>query len=220
MAFGRSRGLTPSWRRMLAPARYLRVRHPGKVAFDYGWPAALTITTVAAFYFLPVRPAILGGDGFLKSLHDLIGLLAAFFVAALAAVSTVERRALDAPMLGTPPTLCDKALSRRQFVCLLFGYLSLLAFGLYLAAIAAEMMAPSLRASLTTEHMAWARTALGAVFAFWFWNMGTTTALGIWFLVDRVPMTLPEADHGAIIAAMVVKPSWTPENEPSETKPL
>ena len=149
----KDKGVTPAWRRMISPLRYWRVKHSAKRSFDYGWPLVLTVVTVGLFMFLPVRPAILGEQGFVKGLHDLIGLLAAFFVAALAAVSTVERKALDAPMIGTPPTLDGLPLSRRQFVCMLFGYLSVLAFVLYLASILAEILAPSLRATLSAGHL-------------------------------------------------------------------
>ncbi len=198
---------------MLAPARYLRIRHSAKFGFDYGWPLILTVLSVALFMALPVRPAILGSDGFIKGLHDLIGLLAAFFVAALAAVSTVERKALDAPMLGTPPTLGGKPLSRRQFVCFLFGYLSMVAFVLYMASIVAEVVAPSLRAAVSPYHLGWLRTGLGSIYAFVFWNMATTTMLGIWFLIERVPMTMPEANARQTIDSLVVRPTWQAKSE-------
>ena len=136
-------GLTPAWQRMLTPIAYLRVKHPAKRAFDYGWPLLLAGLTVGIIVALPVRPPLLGSDGMLKGLHDLIGLLAAFFVAALAAVSTVDRKSLDGAMLGQPPTLDGEPLSRRRFVCLLFGYLSVLAFALYVATTVAEAVAPS-----------------------------------------------------------------------------
>ncbi len=210
---------TSAWRRMLTPIRYLLIKQPAKWAFDFGWPIALAVLTIGAFLLLPVRPAILGEKGFLRGLHDLIGLLAAFFVAALAAVSTVERKALDAPMLGMPPTLDGEALSRRRFVCMLFGYLSFLSFALYLGSIIAEVVAPSLRASVSSVTLDAIRFLLGAIYAVAFWSMACTTLLGIWFLVERVPMTLvPEADPDFVASLEMPPPAWLPKAENAETE--
>ena len=204
-------GLTPAWRRMLSSISFLRVQHPAKRAFDYGWPLVLTVVTVGMGAVRPVPPPILGDKGFLKGLQTLIGLLAAFFVAALAAVSTVERKALDAPMLGDPPVLDGKPLFRRRFVCLLFGYLSILAFGLFLLSVAADAIVPSLRVLLDLTAFKWVRGALGAIYAFGFWNMATTTLLGIWFLVERVPMSLPPmATPDNSPDNFALKPGWQP----------
>ena len=188
MTIGRSANTkSPAWRRMLSPLRYLAIRHTAKIAFDWGFPAILTAATLAVFILLPIRPPIVGDKGVLRQLHDLIGLLAAFFVAALAAVSTVDRKSLDAPMIGTPPILYGEALSRRRFVCMLFGYLSFVAFALYLCSIIADVFAPSLRAVVTPSWLGYLKVTLGGAYGFAFWNMSTTTMLGIWFLVDRVP---------------------------------
>lgn len=203
--------LSPAWRRMLSPARYLLVQHQAKRAFDYGWPLTLTIVTVIVFAVLPVQPPILGDKGFLKDLQTLIGLLAAFFVAALAAVSTVERQALDAPMLGDPPKLNGKSLSRRQFVCLLFGYLSLVSFGLVLMAVAAGALVPSFHFLINPKNFQYLRLVLGAAYTFVFWNMLTTTLLGIWFLVERVPMHISDNTSPDVIEGLRAEPAWRPE---------
>jgi hypothetical protein len=111
-----ARGETPAWVRLLAPMKYLLIKHDIKSRFDWGWPALLTTITMVLFLELPKLPALLGDAGILKSLRDLIALLAAFFVAALAAVSTFARESLDLPMEGTTPTLRGQDLTRRQFV--------------------------------------------------------------------------------------------------------
>ena len=212
---------TAAWRRMLSPLRYLFIRHGAKRAFDFGWPAALSIVTIAIFIVLPVRPPILGDQGFLKSLHDLIGLLAAFFVAALAAVSTVDRKTLDIPMLGAPPILDRKPLSRRSFICMLFGYLSFVAFALFLGSVLAEFIAPSLRVSVNARTLDILRLFLGLVYAAVFWNMVCTTLLGIWFLVERVPMTAIETADSSLVQGLTIPGStWRlqPQIEPADQK--
>src|SRR5437660_212449 len=117
-------GETAAWKRLIAPVRYLAIRHEIKPRFDWGWPLFLTALTMALFWFLPVKPEVLGDEGFLKGVRELIALFAAFFVVALAAVATFSRESLDLPMEGTTPTLDGRDLNRRQFVCYLFGYLS------------------------------------------------------------------------------------------------
>ena len=187
----RPRKLTSAWKRLLAPVRYLRIRHDIKAKFDWGWPVGLTAATMLMFWLLPVRPPILSEHGFLKGIRDLIALFAAFYVVALAAVSTFSLETLDEPMEGTTPTLDGKDLSRREFVCFLFGYLSVLSFALFLTSVAAEIISPSLHVWLSEMALAWVRAITGALFTLGFWNMVITTLLGVWFLVERVHLRTP-----------------------------
>lgn len=94
---------TPAWKRLLAPVRYLAIEHARKPTFDWWWPLGLAIVTMVVFWLLPVKPEVLGDKGFLKGIRELIGLFAAFFVVALAAVSTFALESLDKPMVGTTP---------------------------------------------------------------------------------------------------------------------
>jgi hypothetical protein len=184
-------GETPAWRRLATPVRYLSIRHEIKSRFDWGWPLALTVVTMLIFWVLPKPPSILGENGFLKGIRELIGLFAAFFVVALAAVATFSRESLDRPMQGRTPTLDGRDLNRRQFVCYLFGYLAVLSFALFLAAVLAQIIAPSLRAELSVNALWWIRAISGTIFTFGFWNMVVTTLLGIYFLVERVHLDTP-----------------------------
>ena len=57
--------------------------------------------------------------------------------------------------------------------------------------------APSTASVLQGQAMAAFRTVAGFGYALGFWNMACTTLLGIWFLVERVPLSLPaEAEGG------------------------
>lgn len=181
-----ARGETPAWMRLLAPFRYLSIRHGLKPRFDWIWPGILTAITVIGFAVLPVKPALLGEHGVLHGVRDLIVLFSAFFVAALAAVATFARESLDDLMQGTSPRLHNRELTRRQFVSYLFGYLAVLSFGIFLAIIAAEITAPSLHVMIWPAVLPWIKFVSGAIFAFAFWNMVVTTLLGVYFLVERV----------------------------------
>jgi hypothetical protein len=165
---------------------YLAIRHEIKVRYDWGWPLVLTAVTMFVFWVLPVRPHVLGEDGVLKGVREFIVLLAAFFVVALAAVATFALETLDRPMQGTTPTLYGRDLTRRQFVCYLFGYLCVLSFALFLGCVAAQVVVPSLRVELSARVFWWVKATAGSIFTFGFWNMIVTTLLGIYFLVERV----------------------------------
>jgi hypothetical protein len=186
-------GQASAWMRLLAPFRYLCIKHEFKRRFDIWWPLGLTIVTMGVFWILPVTPRVLSDGGFLKGVRDLIALLAAFYVVALAAVSTFDRPGLDKPMEGTPPTLDGKDQTRRQYVCFLFGYLSALSFVLFLVSVGAEIVAPSLRVTFNPTVLWWLRAILGSIFTFGFWSMIVTTMLGIWFLIERVHLKEPES---------------------------
>jgi hypothetical protein len=186
-----AKGETPAWKRLVTPIRYLSIHHEIKSRFDWWWPVILTILTMLGFWLLPKPPAILGEQGFLKGIRELIALFAAFFVVALAAVATFARESLDQPMQGKTPTLDGRDLSRRQFICYVFGYLAVLSFALFLACVLAQIIAPSLRAELSPGALWWIRAISGTIFAFGFWNMVVTTLLGIYFLVERVHLDTP-----------------------------
>lgn len=180
------KGETPAWKRLISPVKYLAIKHELKDRFDWWWPGVLTVATMALLWALPVRATVLGEAGLLDSIRDLIALLAAFYVVALAAVATFQQETLDKSMEGTTPKLYGKDLTRRQFVCYLFGYLAFLAFSLFLVIIVAQAVVPSANVLLDPDPLWWVTGVLGAVFAFFFWNMIVTTLLGIYFLVERV----------------------------------
>jgi hypothetical protein len=192
-----AKGHTPAWVRLLAPFRYLSIQHGHKARFDWIWPGILTVVTVAGFCSLPIQPALLGEHGVLQGVHDLIVLFSAFFVASLAAVATFAPGSLDELMRGTSPLLRDRELTRRQFVCHLFGYLAVLSFLLFLAIVGAQIVDPSLHVILSPTLFSWLKLVAGTIFTFAFWNMMVTTLLGVYFLIERVNINEPAvADEG------------------------
>lgn len=189
-------GQTPAWVRLLAPFRYLSIQHGHKTRLDWIWPGVLTVITVAVFCSLPVQPPLLGDHGVLQGVHDLIVLFSAFFVVALAAVATFAPGSLDELMHGTPPLLHERELTRRQFVCYLFGYLAVLSFLLFLAIVGAQIVVPSLHVILSPALFSWLKLIAGTVFTLAFWNMMITTMLGVYFLIERVNVNESTAAGG------------------------
>lgn len=112
---------------------YLRIRHPAKRAYDLDYPVAFAIIVGSVLLLWPHPVVILGQNGVVATFNGLLGILIGFYIAALAAVATFQRPEMDEVMRGTPPTLPlpDRSepmpLTRRLFLCLLFGHLTLVA---------------------------------------------------------------------------------------------
>ena len=119
-----------------------------------------------------------------------------FFIAALAAVATFDRPQMDKPLRGEPALLSvwdnnlqkkvEKILTRRQFVCYLFGYLSFVSLILYLMILVLKAIHPTWIANITVDIQEITRVLLSGAFWILFWNIMITAILGIYFLADRM----------------------------------
>jgi hypothetical protein len=148
----------------------------------------------SSVYFLPEKLNLFGQNGLVGQMNGLIQILTGFFIASLAAVATFQRHELDEVMGGDPPTLprgnghSIEDLTRRRFLCLLFGYLSGASIVLYLAGVVATVGAPLLVNWSATHHnyhivlRALVLAAYGAVLM----QILITAFLGLYFLIDRI----------------------------------
>lgn len=189
-------------RQLLSPLTYLRIRlgegtwYETKRFYDYVLPAILGLLTTYGYFSLIPQPVLLGEHGLLNSISGLLQLLVAFFIAALAAVATFPRESMDKPLRGSPAHLkrwsnaqqrnVDVELSRRQFVCYLFGYLSFLSLALFLAIIVADAVWPHVAKSLGDDILHYLKLILTGVLWIAFWNVLIQTVLGLYFLADRM----------------------------------
>ncbi|MBS1984636.1 MAG: hypothetical protein JST16_10735 [Bdellovibrionales bacterium] len=109
---------------MLAPVRYLFIRHPEKWKYDLIAPIALAIGSWGVYWLLDPKPALFGDDGLLRFARDLLVMAVPFMVGALAAVAMGSPGVhLDSRPRGVDLRLDGRALKLRQFVCYLLGYL-------------------------------------------------------------------------------------------------
>lgn len=194
-------------RQLLVPCNYLRIRQgsgllTSKRVYDYVLPAVLTASTVGICVVISA-PLALGRHGILmKSLADLLALLIAFYMAALAAVSTFERKGIDEKLKGSDALLNvlnhdtgkrgDKKLSYRQFISYLFGYLAFLSLVLFMAMLFFKGAWPKI-VKISDAFKFWdvaVKYWLDPIFftAFFFgiWQLFITSLLGIYFLADRM----------------------------------
>ncbi len=179
---------------------YLRIRlgrgiYESKVLIDLVVPVALGTALTLVHYYGLGRPDFFGTDQFAAKFSKLFELLAAFFIAALAAVATLERKSLDEPLRGAQATLrswsneqqemVDVVLTRRMYVSYLFGYLATVALLLTLAMPFAEAYANSCRTCLGCTHeLLWwiGRFTFFTVLA----NVVLTSLYGVYFLSTRI----------------------------------
>jgi hypothetical protein len=201
-------------RQLFRPLRYIRIKHPAKSTFDWKAPLVLTVISVVALLLLGQKAVFVADGGLLAQIQELIQLLIGFFIAALAAIATFDEESLDQLMEGTPPTLDERdpfqgrpietQLTRRRFLCFLFGYLAFLSIIIYLAVMVIRAFAPAMR-DLKHVDLSWCLSSVCLNWTLWdyaemvllwpvtflFWQMVTVTLLGLYYLTDRMHRDRP-----------------------------
>ncbi|SMH60494.1 hypothetical protein SAMN02982994_5529 [Azospirillum lipoferum] len=180
---------------MFVPMRYLRISHPEKKVYDIILPIIFVITGLGIYNALPVKPPLLGDNGVLKDFKDVLTLLIAFFVAALAAIATFQRPGLDEVMKGSnPPSIPVyqysrkwwKPLTRREFLCHLFGYLSFLSLILFVTITIVKISSPSLKQVVEPHSYILIKNIFIALFSGGIGHLLVTTMLALYYLTDRI----------------------------------
>jgi hypothetical protein len=192
---------------LLSPCSYLRIRHgdslmASKLVYDFVIPAVFTVLTIAISAWLKKPLNLYQHETLMQSLSDLFALLIAFYIAALAAVATLERAGIDQPLKGGDATLkvlnhnnglrTPKPLTYRQYISYLFGYLSLLSLLLFMSLLFFRgtwgEIVHKLSADSRIENAIYCiiDPIIFSIFFFGVWQMLITSLLGIHFLADRM----------------------------------
>ena len=169
---------------------FLKLRSPD--VFSYQW----TYPTIILFLFLLVYCGInlwnsellsFDKESLVADINSLMGKLAGFYIAALAAVSSFRHESLDQKMKGRTPTLYGQGLTRRRFLSILFGYCATVALFLYIAG----MLQVHLRVAQPDD--VWVQSVLHfcnlAMLALYFWCISSllvVTLLCLHYLIDRI----------------------------------
>lgn len=183
-----------SLRRLSTTLNYLRIEREGKLTDEVFLPLLLATATFAFFYLLDWNVQIFGSSGLISAIVGLLQMVAGFYIASLAAVATFKKASMDDPMPGAPTVLHvrrrnrikEEQLSRRRFLCFLFGYLSFLSFFLYLLGTIMNLAAPEIELSLSSEYHGAVKWVGTFVFLFIFYNLIITTLLGLYYMTDRI----------------------------------
>lgn len=179
---------------LLTPVDYLRIRASSKAAYDWWIPLAFSIALCVFFWIIPGEVKVLGPDGLVQTVMGLLQTLTGFYIAALAAVATFARPEIDKPLAGSPATLETNrygetqvlTLSRRRFVCYLFGYLSFLCLTIYSVSTVASFATGAIEilSGIYGYDILRLVSILGYVFLVM--QLLTITLLGLHYLTDRL----------------------------------
>ncbi|EMD6910560.1 MULTISPECIES: hypothetical protein [Citrobacter] len=183
--------------KLFSPLSYLRIKHEEKKWYDFIVPFAVSVCLTIAYHFHANKIPLIETNGLLLQVNGLLQVLIGFYIAALAAVSTFSSATIDEVMAGDPPTLLEEfrgekmtvLLTRRRFVCYLFGYLALVSFMLFCLGMVSILVGKPFHLWLLTfwspDVIIWLKTFFVGGYLFILMNIITTTLLGLYFLAVR-----------------------------------
>ncbi|MBU1564262.1 MAG: hypothetical protein KJ630_01375 [Proteobacteria bacterium] len=183
--------------RLLRPLDYVRIKHPEKLSYDLLFPFLSTLIIVTILIFLPKPVKLLGDGGLLDAIVQLLQMLTGFYIASLAAIATFKKAGMDNPMPGEPPTLKTTSrgkiridqLTRRRFLCLMFGYLAFTSVLLYFVGKGAILVSDNMSILLPGIIFALLKWVFITVYLFIASHLIITTLLGLYYMVDRIHRT-------------------------------
>ena len=190
-----------AFRQLLVPLNYLRIKHGegilySKITHDFVLPAIFAAITLIVFIYLDAPLKIFGSPETTKRITDLLQLMMVFYLAALAAVATFDRKGIDTPLKGGDATLKIRGkaqpLTHRQFISYLFGYLSFVSLILFVFMTAGDLMHDKLKEILQKHPdtlqflLVWINPPVFFLFLMLLWQLTLTSLLGIYFLTDRL----------------------------------
>jgi hypothetical protein len=182
--------------RLLVRFDYLRINHPIKRLIDLYIPGLVSALLVGIGWFNFDQVRMTGPDGVFDRFLSFVPTLIGFYIAALAAVATFNKPDMDEDMPGDPVFLNsiqesdserNERLTRRRFLCLLFGYLCAVSLVIGILAFFGMFVGPEIAGS----HYAAAIVQVSFISIFFYLvaNMISTTFFGLYYLVDRMHRT-------------------------------
>jgi len=167
--------------------RYLAIRHPEKTRYDFLYPAIIGVAAWIAYTAISPKPPLFGEFGLLRFTRDLLIMAVPFMVGALAAVSMgAPGEHMDRRPVGAELYLDNDALTLRQFLCYLLGYLSFLGMVTLVAVVVAGLLRETVLA--WTAHAANVRFAtilVGSLgFSLLLSFLSVTVFWSLYFLTD------------------------------------
>lgn len=180
---------------LFRPFGYLSIKGvSGKFIYDWLIPFVLSLLSMAYFYGLTTPALLLSDNGFFRSTISFISILPGFYIAALAAIATFNRKQIDDPLIsdnGTPyiyvkgvkengkPYRTKEDMTRRLFLCMLFSFLTAESIVLIMLH---NFSAPLFNAVAHPYYLA----AYTFIFLLILWQLLVTTFFGLYYLGDRI----------------------------------
>ena len=183
---------------------YIRIRHPEKIKYDLYYPLLLAVLFCVIFGLLPAAPKIFNDQGLIKHITGMLQILTGFYIASLAAIATFNKEGMDSKMQGEPPKLTTwrfgrtevVELTRRRFLCLMFGYLSFLSFLLYFIGIGGMLSYENVKIVFQIKYHFWIKWGFVFCYLFLLSNLVITTLLALYYMADRIHRVDSELQGG------------------------
>ena len=182
---------------LFTPLLFLRVKHAVKPFYDVVYPLVFAVAAGSIILWWPHEFALVGQDSLVQALNSLIGILIGFYIAALAAVATFDRPEMDELMKGDPATLdlpgrdTPLLLTRRIFLTLLFGHLTLVSIMVFVAFSCANVMLAQVHVDDGSGY-GLARAAFVYVYCFLIGHILSESLLGVYYLAWRAVIFDPK----------------------------
>lgn len=175
--------------KLISPLKYLLITHRQKKYVDYILPILFSFLVCVIYFLLPEQVVIFRSNGLIESLSTFIQVLAGFYIAALAAIATFPNKNIDNVTDGYPLKLNNEELTRRQFLCYMFGYLAFLGFSLVLLGKLVTSFEPSIALLLNNLEVE-LKFVLKITFLFLylivFNSLILTTLYGLYYLTEKI----------------------------------
>lgn len=179
--------------KLLTPINYLKIESKPLRQYKFWWPLGICLLSVATYILLPEQPQILSEKGLISQINSVIGILAGFYIASLAAVSTFQSSNLDELIKGSgmkAPVYLDGKnqlipLTRRKFLSYLFGYCAFLSIFILGFGIATQIIHPSI-AGFAEQVIFLLKLIWIAFYSLMLGSLIVTTFLGLHYLIDRM----------------------------------
>lgn len=184
----------PGKYKIFVPLSYLRIKNSQLIPYKLTIPLTLTSLFLLSYIKSPIGLNIFGENGLIDSINGLLGLLIGFYIASLAAVATFQNENLDKEIQGEKALLENirggskyfEELTRRRFLCLLFGYCSFISIFLFLLGVFIKLFSDVFVLIIYSEYHFFLVILFLALYMFVFFNLIVTTLLGLYYLTDRI----------------------------------
>lgn len=202
-----------SLRRLLTPLSYLRIKRQDKHTDELIIPGLITVVSIFILACFNGRIPVFAEKGVISAIVNYLQIVSGFYIASLAAVATFNKDSMDKAMPGIPVILPNRRrrkgrsepLSRRRFLCFLFGYLSFASLVLYFGGSALVLLAPHIKEMIPAQALPLLKWPVITLYLFVTSNVMVTTLLGLYYMTDRIhrkeatfvaPMVAPPNDDG------------------------
>jgi hypothetical protein len=186
------------------PLSYLFIKDSSKWKIDWLIPFIIALLLSGGYDLLPHKEAWYNEKGIIKELQGLLQILPGFYLTALAAITTFNKKDLDYYLPKPTPKINILVnghrilinLTRRKMLSYLFGYLTLLSLMLYISTVLGSAIAPSFH-EIFGHYPELLSMSFTVLFQLFFWQMIVITIFGLYQLCDRIHQ--PDNDQSKII---------------------